>query len=292
MSKIKIECKQCKISYEKWPYEIKNYKDIKNYICLICIRSQYIKSNCKFCNKEFQSRIKENKIFCSRSCSASFNNKQRDKSVYICSKTKNSKCSNCGINLIVNVRCSTSNTKCKECKQKNKIKYNKKYKLSKTKEFFCDICNTKFLYYKHSNKKTCSDKCRNIASVGIRTYQNGSRKTKWYFNKYQNKEVLLESSWEVKIAEKLDEKNLKWIRPEPILWYDDKNKKRYYYPDFYLPDFNLYLDPKNPYCMELDKNKLDYFKDRINIVYGNINLILNYIQNLLPANAQGVRSLC
>lgn len=277
---IKIKCKKCKKIFNRWPYEIKKYKSIENYICLLCIRSQKTKNNCKVCNKEFQYNIKENRKFCSKSCSAIFNNKNREKSSYISNKLKKSKCFTCGYELMVNIRCSINNTKCKDCKRKNRNKNTNNCRKIHNTEFICKICGNKFLHHKYSTKKTCSDKCKNIASVGIRTYQNGSRKTTWYFNKNQNKEVLLESSWEVKVAEKLDEYELKWIRPEPIIWYDNKNKKRYYYPDFYLPNFDLYLDPKNPYCMKLDKNKIDFISKSVKLVYGDINKILNHIENI------------
>lgn len=90
---------------------------------------------------------------------------------------------------------------------------------------------------------------------------------------------MLESSWEVKVAEKLDQLKIKWIRPKPLKWVDN-NKTRYYFPDFYLPDYNLYLDPKNPYCMDKDIKKMKYFEDKINIVYGDIYKVLEIINNL------------
>jgi hypothetical protein len=143
----------------------------------------------------------------------------------------------------------------------------------------CKICGSKFLQkHKYDAKKTCSRDCQTIASTRIRPYQNGSRKTTWYDN--NGVQVLLESSWEVKIAKLLDIKKIQWIRPTPMKWVDDKNKSHLYYADFYLPKYNVYLDPKNPYCMQLDQKKMKYFETRITLIYGHINLIAEYINNL------------
>ena len=68
-------------------------------------------------------------------------------------------------------------------------------------------------------------------------------------------EVLLDSSWEEILAKRLDELNISWIRPKPVKWYDDSGKKHNYFPDFYLTEHNIYLDPKNEqvYKMTLEK---------------------------------------
>lgn len=69
--------------------------------------------------------------------------------------------------------------------------------------------------------------------------------------------VMLDSSWEKIVAEKLDEAGIAWIRPvEPIIWGDGRN----YYPDFYLPDIGVYLEPKNEGCMIMQKEKVDWLK--------------------------------
>ncbi len=137
----------------------------------------------------------------------------------------------------------------------------------------CKICNSK-LEYQYRKKKTCSEHCRIIASTE-RTYRNGSRKTILYKN------VVLESSWELEIAMLLDSKNIKWIRPNSIKWIQEDGKNRLYYPDFYLIDYNMYLDPKNPYCMELDKEKMKIVSKQINIIYGDILLIKQYIESVV-----------
>lgn len=137
----------------------------------------------------------------------------------------------------------------------------------------CKICNEEFKTRSNSGgRKTCSRICSIKASTE-RKYRNGSRKTIYYNG------VILESSWELEIAKLLDSKSIKWIRPKSVKWFDG-TKDRLYYPDFYLIDYDLYLDPKNPYCMELDFKKMNEVKKNINIVYGDLNLIKETINDI------------
>jgi hypothetical protein len=70
----------------------------------------------------------------------------------------------------------------------------------------------------------------------------------------------------------LDENSIKWVRPKPIKW-NDGVKDRLYYPDFYLTEKDIYLDPKNPYCMEKDKLKMSEIGKKVRILYGDIKTI-------------------
>lgn len=70
------------------------------------------------------------------------------------------------------------------------------------------------------------------------------------------KGIKFESSWEYEVAVNLDTNNIKWSRPSPLLYRDSSNQQRRYYPDFYLPEYNIYLDPKNDYVKKLDEDKI------------------------------------
>lgn len=70
------------------------------------------------------------------------------------------------------------------------------------------------------------------------------------------KGILLDSSWELALAKRLDDLNVKWVRPDPIQWIDKDGVKHNYFPDFYLPDYNKYLDPKNPHAVKVQEKKL------------------------------------
>jgi len=71
------------------------------------------------------------------------------------------------------------------------------------------------------------------------------------------KGILLDSSWEFELAKRLDELEIKWVRPDPIPWVDEEGVTHNYFPDFYLEDYDLFLDPKNPHAIKVQKKKLD-----------------------------------
>lgn len=73
-----------------------------------------------------------------------------------------------------------------------------------------------------------------------------------------------DSSWEDALAHRLDDLDIRWERPEPIQ-YELDGKVRNYFSDFYLPDYDLYLDPKNSYCCEQQKEKLQQVHKLINL---------------------------
>lgn len=101
--------------------------------------------------------------------------------------------------------------------------------------------------------------------------------------RFDHNGIILESSWEKKVAESLDEANVSWVRPEPIL-YTDCGQTRRYYPDFYLTDYDVYLDPKNDYVISLDENKLKLVKEQNNIkllVLGKDQLCWSRIRQLM-----------
>lgn len=81
--------------------------------------------------------------------------------------------------------------------------------------------------------------------------------------------VMLDSSWEEALAKRLDEIDIEWIRPEEPIQYVTKDGRTHnYFPDFYLSQYDLYLDPKNPAAINAQKEKLDCLRKIMN------NLIL------------------
>jgi hypothetical protein len=81
--------------------------------------------------------------------------------------------------------------------------------------------------------------------------------------------VMLDSSWELELAKRLDELCINWIRPDPIKWLDNDDVTHNYFPDFYLPDYDLYLDPKNPHAIKVQSEKLEILLRQ----YNNIKII-------------------
>lgn len=74
------------------------------------------------------------------------------------------------------------------------------------------------------------------------------------------KDIWFDSKWEVRVAMSLDEFGIRWIRPSYGFVWTDCGRR--YFPDFYLPDFDVYLDPKNPYLQKKDAVKIREAQER------------------------------
>ena len=102
--------------------------------------------------------------------------------------------------------------------------------------------------------------------------------------KFVYKNISMDSSWEVRIAKLMDLLNIKWERSKKLLlwWYDENNNKRRYHPDFYLPEYNLYLDTKNKYLLEQDSYKIKRVleNNNVNIFVGVIDDVEKYVKSL------------
>ena len=98
--------------------------------------------------------------------------------------------------------------------------------------------------------------------------------------------VLMDSTWEVMMAIRLDELEINWERdPKMKLEYKTRGgRKRNYIPDFYLPDLDLYIEVKG-YWTDAAKHKMkDIIKrnpEKICIVE-SIAEIANLTKNIKP----------
>ena len=122
---------------------------------------------------------------------------------------------------------------------------------TKRKNIFCSIsCSSTYNCLK--NSKTLSDRAKNnnLGKGNRNKYAHG-----WYESKYAGK-VYLESSYEYLVAKELDNNDIKWIRPNHFIWLDGNMEIHKYYADFYLIDYNIYLDPKNDYLIKKDDFKI------------------------------------
>jgi len=103
---------------------------------------------------------------------------------------------------------------------------------------------------------------------------------------YDYKGVSLKGTWEVTIAKILDKYKIKWtnkIKPIPYFW---KKKWHLYFPDFYLLDYDNYIEVKG-YQRERDLFKWKYVDKPLTILkkkeFKELNKddskIFNYIKN-------------
>lgn len=131
------------------------------------------------------------------------------------------------------------------------------------------VTPTKNYSYKKSTR-ICSDECyiqiKRLNFCGTTSYYKG---------------IAMDSKWEIELAEWLDKNNIKWIRPKSILWIDKNGIQRKYFPDFYLLDYNLYLDPKHNMLIQSQKEKLDIVEKQINLKYGNVEKLKQFIKTTI-----------
>lgn len=76
-------------------------------------------------------------------------------------------------------------------------------------------------------------------------------------------EVKMDSTWEVAMAEKLDELNIRWVRNDDtkLEYTTVRGRKRKYIPDFYLPDHDLYIEVKG-YWTDAARHKMKDIEER------------------------------
>lgn len=131
----------------------------------------------------------------------------------------------------------------------------------------CTNCNDTFESKRNPSgwyPTICSETCK--ISVKKKNFKG---------RKFVYKGIEMDSSWEVSIAKHLDKLGIEWTRPAPLN-FDFK-----YYPDFYLPEYNVYLDPKNPLRIEQQKERLDIIQTHIHLIYGSVSKIKKEIDLLL-----------
>jgi hypothetical protein len=108
---------------------------------------------------------------------------------------------------------------------------------------------------------------------------NAGHSQKFYVTDSYNNNVCLQSSYEKICSDILNELKIKWIRPKALIY---NNKK--YFPDFYLTDYNVYLDPKNDFLYNKDLEKIN------NVIKENkVKIFILKKENL---NKEFILSLC
>jgi hypothetical protein len=198
-------------------------------------------STCSCCSINLSYKKRGNK-FCSSSCSAKHNNTTRDYTNFKPGpKAKN---------------------KPKPACRKNKPTITR---ATFTRISFCIVCTKAFA----GSKKTCSHDCLRKHMTSYSHPRNGAAVI------YNG--ISLGSTYELKVAISLDTNNVKWIKPKPLLYTNYNNKIKRYYPDFYLPEYNVYLDPKNDYLIN-NINKytgmLDSTKISLVEVQNNVTVLI------------------
>lgn len=257
-------------------------------------------NHCQVCHIQFEVTAGSKGICCSRACVAVYNSKllkERSNSTNASKKDEYgkhpNKCLECSSTLpfekrknqFCNSSCAgafNSRGRIRTDESKAKVAETIKAKIAqgeltpptrvsrpKTRVSYitCVSCN-KQAWVKHGLK------CCTIECARSYTIRNGIKSKQHIHNG-----VALDSSWESTLAHWLDNHNIEWIRPKHLLYVlDDKPKK--YFPDFYLPKYNLYLDPKNPYRLKIDLRKMQVIEKQVTILYGDLSYIISHLETL------------
>lgn len=265
IKKIPLECEQCeKVFYKDRKTVLKGIKGTKkvSFCSVSCScksrqKHENITKPCKECQILFTRRATlkvPDPQFCCHDCA----------NIYIGRNTTEEIRQNRSNFMSSNSKLRKSSEK---TRQKRILIAEEKYK-QLSKKCLCVICgNSVSPEYKGNNnalarKKTCSKYCRAELQSRIMKRREviGGNKNKYatgWHNSPSAGRVWLESSYEKIVAKDLDLNNIRWIRPKYLKWIDSKNESHKYFPDFYLIDFNIFLDPKNDFIILRDQDKID-----------------------------------
>lgn len=88
---------------------------------------------------------------------------------------------------------------------------------------------------------------------------------KFLYLKKDGTKVWLQGTWEVKLADFLESKNLNWDKNRVGYKYSFEEKDHLYFPDFWLKDLDVYVEVKG-YETEKDKSKWNQFPFQLFVV--------------------------
>lgn len=217
---------------------------------------------CEYCNNHHNGLYGSGR-FCNSKCARGFSTKNKrieiNKKVSI--KAKNNKPS-----LHVKEKIKESLKKFhKENPNFNKLTRPKKYIISK-----CQYCNGDIKHVSYKSRKyhnECWKKC-----------SGGFRKNSTIVHKYTYNGIKLDSGAEFQFANFLEINNVKWIKNQTyfIEYIGVDCKKHKYYPDFYLSEFDIWVEIKGKRYANLDPN----FNIKINLIQRYILIYSTELKNL------------
>jgi very-short-patch-repair endonuclease len=190
---------------------------------------------CKVCQKPLPYKDHNKKEFCSKSCAAKYNNKNRTYRPSKDKHTKIMKCVKCGKEIEVNIRANSTKTKCITCR-KEAIK---KYKITLY-ERKCIYCKKDFKSHTRL-AKYCSYSCG--AKHGLET---GKRKP-----------------WQSRNIKSYPEKFFEEVLINNKLSYEINKPFKGYFLDFYFADKNIDLEIDGKQHGYPDRAASDLVRDKI-----------------------------
>lgn len=113
-------------------------------------------------------------------------------------------------------------------------------------------------------RKRISDTMKRNPKAGGLRRGSGRGKKSWYVSPIAGR-VFLDSTWELSYARWLDQNNIVWKRNQKKFPYEYNGQIKYYIPDFYLVESQLYIEIKG-FERELDKFKWKSFPHQLLIL--------------------------
>lgn len=107
-------------------------------------------------------------------------------------------------------------------------------------------------------------------------------KQRLFFKKKNGEEIYLQSSYEIRFAQILEDLCVEWERSEPLKWTDANGEDHRYYPDFKIGE--KFFDTKNDYLAIKDADKIERVSKQNNVVIEvvtNSNITREYIEKAL-----------
>lgn len=127
------------------------------------------------------------------------------------------------------------------------------YELSPRK---CVICGN-IIDYQHRNNKTCCKECKNKLNILNNSCRNFYNSRRGKFNG-----ILFDSTYELAFYVYCKDNCIQCIRNTEVSFpYTYKNEVHYYYPDFYIPSINTYIEIKGREA-ELDRIKIQSVREQ------------------------------
>ena len=124
--------------------------------------------------------------------------------------------------------------------------------------------------HKEETKKKISTTMKRVVKEKPESYSSSNVNGRVKKVEYNNQ--IFDSSWEVIVAKFLDENGYEWYKPTKGFEYIWKNDTHLYYPDFYIPSLNLYIEVKG-YKRDRDEYKWVVVDNLIIIKNKEINSI-------------------
>ena len=221
---------------------------------------------CKCCNKElsYKDRLK---TFCNSSCAAIYNNSHRrlrKRDVNLTQQGEELYCKYCG------KQCKNKNSKAQhEIRCKNnpdrldprtyiKPGHSKGHKGSnqyiKARELGLEFPEMseetrrkigngwRGKHHTEEQKKRLSESMKTAVERCPESYSSSNVNGRVKHYEYRGSKM--DGSWELEVVKFLDSKNIQWIKPGKGIPYQWEGKTHLYFPDFYLPEYNRYIEVK------------------------------------------------